>query len=263
MDCPTTTRHPSKHRRGHSVEETWNCPILPGRSSQPPPACAARHRPRPLQQQITARACFQLKHKDGPDADGYQRLSCPAAGERPGLICPLRRPRCPPATGAPRYSSPRPNRPDLPPSDHIAPDTGAHFRQDLPAAPRPGTRRRRLRSPSKASTATPKTPPTKPSPARPPPRPHIAARSIFHRALLIANIARSAPGGPSPPPARPPSPSGHGAAAQASPTTAQTANSARPQHHHQQALPGQASTPQTALSAATRSSAPFTALNSP
>jgi hypothetical protein len=29
-------------------------------------------------QQITARACYQLKRKDGPDADGYQRLSCPA-----------------------------------------------------------------------------------------------------------------------------------------------------------------------------------------
>ena len=35
-------------------------------------------------QQIAARAPYQLKRKEGPDADGYQRLSCPASATTPG-----------------------------------------------------------------------------------------------------------------------------------------------------------------------------------
>ena len=73
------------------VEGTWYCPALPG------PLITATTRLRDhaitrdlYDQQITARCPYQLKHKDGPDADGYQRLSCPAAGARPRLICPLR-----------------------------------------------------------------------------------------------------------------------------------------------------------------------------
>ena len=61
------------------VEGTWYCPALPG------PLITATTRLRGhaitrelYDQQITARACYQLKRKDGPDADGYQRLSCPA-----------------------------------------------------------------------------------------------------------------------------------------------------------------------------------------
>jgi hypothetical protein len=73
------------------VEGTWYCPALPG------PLITATTRLRDhtigresYDQQITARRPYQLKRKDGPDADGYQRLSCPAAGSRPRLICPLR-----------------------------------------------------------------------------------------------------------------------------------------------------------------------------
>ena len=62
-------------------------------------------------QQITARCPYQLKHKDGPDADGYQRLSCPAIGKHPRLMCPLRQARCHHATDAPRHSGHHPNRP--------------------------------------------------------------------------------------------------------------------------------------------------------
>ena len=81
---------------------------------------------------------YQLKRKDGPDADGYQRLSCPAAargsGQRPaasGIAVPATARTCP--TAAP-------------------PGT--------PATPLCAT-------PPKASTATPKTPPTRPSPPQP------------------------------------------------------------------------------------------------
>jgi hypothetical protein len=42
------------------------------------------------QTRIAARAPYQLKRKDGPDADGYERLTCPALGSHPGLACPLR-----------------------------------------------------------------------------------------------------------------------------------------------------------------------------
>ena len=66
------------------VEGTWYCPALPG------PLITATTRLRGhavdrelYDQQITARACYQLKRKDGPDADGYQRLSCPALGHHP------------------------------------------------------------------------------------------------------------------------------------------------------------------------------------
>src|ERR1019366_6306896 len=64
------------------VEGTWYSPALPG------PLITATTRLRDhvitrevYDQQITARCPYQLKHKDGPDADGYQRLSCPAAGK--------------------------------------------------------------------------------------------------------------------------------------------------------------------------------------
>ena len=56
------------------AEGTWYCPALPG------PLITATTRLRGhaitrdlYAQQITARACYQLKRKDGPDADGYQR----------------------------------------------------------------------------------------------------------------------------------------------------------------------------------------------
>ena len=67
------------------VEGTWYCPALP----EPLITATTRLRGHAItrdlyDQQITARASYQLKRKDGPDADGYQRLSCPAAGRTPG-----------------------------------------------------------------------------------------------------------------------------------------------------------------------------------
>jgi hypothetical protein len=67
------------------AEGSWYCPALP----EPLITATTRLRDHAItrdlyDQQITARACYQLKHKDGPDADGYQRLSCPATGHHPG-----------------------------------------------------------------------------------------------------------------------------------------------------------------------------------
>jgi hypothetical protein len=80
---------------------------------------------------IEARAPWRLVKKQGPDRDGYERLSCPAIGEHPRLSCPLR----PSAKGLGRIPVLFP--PTAPPklccqsAVTIAPDVGARFRQDL------------------------------------------------------------------------------------------------------------------------------------
>ena len=117
------------------VEGTWYCPALPG------PLITATTRLRDhaitrdlYDQQITARSPYQLKRKDGPDADGYQRLSCPAAGHRPGLICPLRQASLSPRDGRAKVLQPPPEPPRIctQTAITIAPDIGARYRQDLP-----------------------------------------------------------------------------------------------------------------------------------
>jgi hypothetical protein len=117
------------------VEGSWYCPALPG------PLITATTRLRDhaitrelYDQQITARRPYQLKRKDGPGADGYQRLSCPAAGHHPGLICPLRQASLSPRDGRPKVLQPPPEPPRLctQTAITIAPDIGARYRQDLP-----------------------------------------------------------------------------------------------------------------------------------
>jgi hypothetical protein len=117
------------------VEGTWYCPALPA------PLITATTRLRGhaitrdlYDQQITARACYQLKRKDGPDADGYQRLSCPALGHHPGLTCPLRQAPASPRDGRPEVLQPPPEPPRLctQAAITIPPDAGARYRQDLP-----------------------------------------------------------------------------------------------------------------------------------
>jgi hypothetical protein len=119
------------------VEGTWYCPALP----DPLITATARLRDHAItrdlyDQQIAARAPYQLKRKDGPDDDGYQRLSCPALGRHPGLMCPLRPASLSPRDGRPKVLQP----PEEPPkicrqtAITIAPGTGARYRQDLPYA---------------------------------------------------------------------------------------------------------------------------------
>src|SRR6266704_2426553 len=135
------------------AEGSWYCPALPG----PLITATARLRdhaisPGLYDQQITARRPYQLKHKDGPDIDGYQRLSCPALGTHPGLMCPLREASLSPRDGRPKILQP----PEEPPkicrqtAITIAPDIGARYRQELPygspawhARPPPRPRHRR------------------------------------------------------------------------------------------------------------------------
>ena len=128
-------RHPGQYRRRH-----------PGRGHLvlPRPARTAdhrhhrparpRHHPRPLRPADHRPRPYQLKRKDGPDADGYQRLSCPAPGKHPGLICPLRQASLSPRDGRAKVLQPPPEPPRIcrQTAITIAPDTGARYRQDLP-----------------------------------------------------------------------------------------------------------------------------------
>jgi len=117
------------------VEGTWYCPALPGPLITATTELRGHAINRDLyDQQIAARACYQLKHKDGPDADGYQRLSCPATGRHPGLICPLRKASLSPRDGRPKILQPPQEPPRLchQTAITIAPDIGARYRQDLP-----------------------------------------------------------------------------------------------------------------------------------
>ena len=117
------------------AEGTWHCPALPGPLITATTSLRDHAITRDLyDQQITARACYQLKRKDGPDTDGYQRLSCPAAGTRPRLICPLRQASLSPRDGRAKVLQPPPEPPRIctQTAITIAPDTGARYRQDLP-----------------------------------------------------------------------------------------------------------------------------------
>ena len=117
------------------AEGTWHCPAMP----EPLITATTDLRshtigPDLYQARITARAPCQLKHKDRPDADGYERLTCPALGSHPALACPLRPRSLSPRDGRPKVLTP----PEEPPricqqaAITIPPDAGARYRQTLP-----------------------------------------------------------------------------------------------------------------------------------
>jgi hypothetical protein len=117
------------------VEGTWYCPALPGPLITATTCLRDHAIGRDLyDQQIAARAAYQLKRKDGPDAHGYQRLSCPALGHHPGLMCPLRQASLTPRDGRAKVLQPPPEPPRIcrQTAITIPPDTGARYRQDLP-----------------------------------------------------------------------------------------------------------------------------------
>jgi hypothetical protein len=119
------------------VEGTWHCPAMPG----PLIDATADHRSGTTSKdlyaaRIASRAPYRLKPKDRPDHDGYQRLSCPAAGSRPALICPLRQASLSPRDGRAKVLDPPADPPRVcrQTAITIAPGTGARHRQDLPFA---------------------------------------------------------------------------------------------------------------------------------
>jgi hypothetical protein len=119
------------------VEGTWYCPAMPAPLIEATTGYRARQISRELYDaRITARSPYHLKRKDGPGYDGYQRLSCPATGSHPALICPLREASLTPRDGRAKIL----DAPADPPricrqsAITIAPDAGARHRQDLPFA---------------------------------------------------------------------------------------------------------------------------------
>lgn len=173
------------------VEGTWYCPALPGPLITATTQLRDHAITRDLyDQQITARGPYQLKRKDGPDADGYQRLTCPALGHHPALMCPLRAGSLSPRDGRPKVLQPPPEPPRLctQTAITIAPDVGARYRQDLPCASPPWhARYATLRNTIEGLNGFVKDPAHEAlaQPARRRIR-GIAAQSIFTALLLIA-----------------------------------------------------------------------------
>jgi hypothetical protein len=172
------------------VEGTWYCPALP----EPLITATTDLRAKTTGHdtyagRIAARAPYELKHKDGPDADGYQRLTCPATGTHPRLMCPLRA-SLSPRDGRAKVLQP----PEDPPkicrqaAITIAPDIGARYRQDLPyASPAWHRRYATLRNTVEGLNGYAKDPAHQAlaQPARRRVR-GIAAQSIFTALLLMA-----------------------------------------------------------------------------
>ena len=173
------------------VEGTWYCPALPGPLITATTELRSHAITRELyDQQIAARCPYQLKRKDGPDADGYQRLSCPATGSHPGLICPLRKTSLSPRDGRPKVLQPPQELPGLcrQTAITIAPDVGARYRQDLPyGSPAWHARYATLRNTIEGLNGYAKDPAHQAlaAPARRRVR-GIAAQSIFTALLLMA-----------------------------------------------------------------------------
>jgi len=116
------------------VEGHWYCPSMP----EPLVSATADLRAGTIdrvtyQARIAARADYRLKKKDGPDADGYERRSCPALGDHPRLMCPLRESSLSPRDGRTKVLNPPAEPPKV--CDQtaitIAPDVGVRHRQTL------------------------------------------------------------------------------------------------------------------------------------
>jgi len=116
------------------VEGTWYCPSIPDALLSATADLRAGTIDRvTYQARIAARADYRLKRKDGPDADGYERRSCPALGDHPRLMCPLRESSLSPRDGRMKVLDPPAEPPKVcgQTAITIAPDVGVRHRQTL------------------------------------------------------------------------------------------------------------------------------------
>ena len=139
---------------------------------------------------MSSRGPYQFKREDGPDADGYQRLSCPALGAHPRLMCPLRETSLSPRDDRAKVLQPPHDPPKLcrQTAITIAPGIGARYRQDLPyASPAWQARYATLRNTIEGLNGLVKDPAREAlaQPARRRVR-GIAAQSLFTALLLMA-----------------------------------------------------------------------------
>jgi hypothetical protein len=116
------------------VDGTFYCPGLPEALVS---ASADRRQGRiddaRYEELIAARRTWRLVRKQGPDADGFERFSCPAIGAKPHLCCPLRPETAARALGNIPVLAPPAQPPEVctQGSVTIAPDAGARHRQEL------------------------------------------------------------------------------------------------------------------------------------
>jgi hypothetical protein len=114
------------------VDGAFYCPAMPEALVM----AGAEHRAGAIDDETykartAARSQWRLVRKAGPDADGHERLACPARGEHPQLCCPLRPSAkalgkvpvlCPPV-GPPKLCTQT--------AVTLSPEVGARQRQDL------------------------------------------------------------------------------------------------------------------------------------
>lgn len=85
---------PGRQANSHGavlVEGTWYCPAMPEvLVSATQDLRAARIDEATYARRVDARRGYALRRKSGPDADGFERFTCPALGTRPRLRCELR-----------------------------------------------------------------------------------------------------------------------------------------------------------------------------
>jgi hypothetical protein len=80
---------------------------------------------------LQARSAWRLVRKAGPDAEGYERLACPAQGDHPHVCCPLR-PSAKALGQVPVLAPPAdPPKVCTQTAVTIGPDVGPRHRQDL------------------------------------------------------------------------------------------------------------------------------------
>ncbi len=237
------------------VEGTWYCPALPEPLITATTGLRGHAITRDLYgQQITARACYQLKRKDGPDADGFQRLSCPALGKHPGLICPLREASISPRDGRAKVLQPPPEPPRIcrQTAITIAPDTGARYRQDLPyGSPAWHARYATLRNTIEGLNGLRQRPrPRSPRPARPAPRPRHRRPVPVHRATADSRQHPQDPrlAGPHPPRPGPHHPAGTAPPGQPPRLPPRRLTGTTRPRHTETPQPSRPATPQTARS---------------
>ena len=114
------------------VEGTWYCPQIPEVFVTATLDLRATRIDDPTyRQRIAARSDYALRHKSGPDADGYERYGCPAQGTHPKVRCPLK------SSSLSALGKRTVQPPNEPPSlcqqsaITIAPDVAARFAQDF------------------------------------------------------------------------------------------------------------------------------------
>lgn len=82
----------AQHAGAVQVEGRWHCPHMPTTLVQTTEDYRGEQIDEDTwRQRLAARRAFELRPKANPDAEGHQRMQCPAAGDAPTVRCPLKK----------------------------------------------------------------------------------------------------------------------------------------------------------------------------